>query len=279
MSARCCWIALAACVSLAVPARSDDADRQDAGPPTGFIYQTLEHDGETYAYSVFVPPEYTPDRAWPVILFLHGSGESGDDGFLQTEVGIGTAIRKNYRRVPAIVVMPQCRTNQAWVGKMAEMALRCVEETSRKYHLDPQRFYLTGLSLGGHGTWHIAAAYPGKFAAIVPICGFAELGQSTGLAAKLARRLRDVPVWCFHGANDDRVPVSKAREMVTALREAGGNVQYTEYPDGRHVIWDRVYEDPQLWKWLFAQKLDNPAGRARAPKSAAGGVIAPTIRP
>lgn len=231
------------------------ATAQSSPPaPTGFLYKTLELDGETYAYSIFVPPAYTPEKAWPVILFLHGSGERGRDGFLQTEVGIGRALRRHHELIPAIVVMPQCRENQTWVGTMARLALRCLEETSRAYHLDPQRIYLTGLSMGGQGAWHIAASLPDRFAAMINICGFAELGEDTGLAAKLAPQLVGLPIWCFHGAQDTNVPVQRGREIAEAVRAAGGIIDYTEYADGTHAIWDRVYDTPEVWRWLFAQK-------------------------
>lgn len=230
-----------------------------ASPPvTGFLYKTLDLDGQRYAYCVFVPPDYKPDQAWPVVLFLHGSGERGDDGFLQTEIGIGRALRRNHRQVPAIVVMPQCRPGQLWVGPMAVLALRCLEETSREYHLDAERIYLTGLSMGGHGAWLLAAELPGRFAAVVPVCGFAELGPSTGLAQRLAPRLKDVPIRVFHGALDTNVPAEKSREMAEAIRQAGGQVFYTEFPDGAHDIWDRVYGDPQVWRWLLEQRRSKP---------------------
>ncbi|MEW6250742.1 MAG: PHB depolymerase family esterase [Planctomycetota bacterium] len=244
----------------------------DAAPSApGFLYKTLQHQGETYAYSLFVPPEYTPERAWPVILSLHGSGERGSDGFLQTEVGIGTAIRRHASLFPTLVVMPQCRPGQTWIGPMGEIALRCVEQTSREYRLDPDRIYLTGLSLGGHGAWHLAAALPGRFAAVVPVCGFAELGKSTGVAEKLAANLKGQPIWCFHGARDQAVPVEKTRELVAAIKAAGGQVTYTEYADGAHNVWDRAYADRELWRWLFEQR--------RAPASQATQPAAPSAPP
>jgi predicted peptidase len=250
------WIALMPTLTLSLA----NPDSQPASAPaalaTGFLYRSVTIESEKYAYCVYVPPEYTPDKPWPVILFLHGSGERGDDGFLQTEIGIGRALRRNYRMIPAIVVMPQCRPNQPWVGPMAVMALRCLEETSREYHLDPQRVYLTGLSLGGHGAWNIAAELPGRFAALLIICGFADLGESTGEAARLAARLTNVPIWCFHGQKDDAVPVQKAREMVAAIKAAGGKIEYVEYPDGTHGIWDRVYDNREVWRWLFEQRRE-----------------------
>jgi len=247
-------IAMMPLLSLTLTLAEPPATSGLTSPACGFLYKSLTLDGQTYAYCVFVPPDYKPDRAWPVVLFLHGSGERGDDGFLQTEIGVGRALRRNYRQIPAIVVMPQCRPGQLWVGPMAVLALRCLEETSREYRLDPQRIYLTGLSMGGHGAWLLAASLPDRFAAVVPVCGFAELGPSTGLAQRLAPPLKNLPIRCFHGALDTNVPPAKSREMVEAIRQAGGQVSYTEFPDGAHDIWDRVYDDPQLWRWLLEQR-------------------------
>jgi len=254
-------------LTLANPSQTPSSAPADQRPATGFLYKTLTLDGQTCPYAVYVPPDYAPDRPWPVILFLHGSGERGNDGFLQTEVGIGTAIRRNHRLVPAIVVLPQCRPNEDWTGPMAQMALRCVEQTSREYRLDGDRVYLTGLSLGGQGVWHIAASLPDRFAAIVPICGFAEYGPDTGVADRIAARLAHVPVWCFHGETDDRVPVAKAREMIAALRKTGGEPRYTEYKGADHSIWDRTYSDPELWKWLLAQRRGAHPTTASQPAS------------
>ncbi len=218
---------------------------------SGFLFRKVTFESQDFPYCVFVPPSYTPQRAWPVILFLHGSGEAGDDGFLQTDVGIGRALRRYHRMIPAIVVMPQAPRQAQWTGTMSRMALRCVEETSRDYHLDPQRVYLTGLSLGGIGAWALAAELPDRFAAVVPICGVGD--------PDAAGRLKDLPIWAFHGSADDRVPVSGSREVVRALREAGSSkIQYTEIENGGHLIWDQAYADPQLWKWLFSQSRTQP---------------------
>lgn len=232
---------------------------------TGFLDKTLTLDGETYAYSVYVPPEYTSERAWPVILFLHGSGERGTDGLLQTEVGIGRAIRRHREWFPAIVVMPQCRPNATWfgpdgLGPMATMALKCVEAASREYRLDRERMYLTGLSLGGQGTWLIAAAFPGQFAAIVPICGFLELGPTptAGLTEQVAGQLVNENIWCFHGDADQAVSVTASRTLIAAIRAAGGNPRYTEYPGVGHNAWDAAYDTADLWRWLYIQKRAVP---------------------
>ncbi len=216
------------------------------GAARGFLYKELKLGETVYAYSVYVPPDYAPDEAFPLILFLHGSGERGDDGFRQTEVGLPAVIRRGGARPRALIVMPQCRAGQTWSGDMARMALRCVEQTAREYRVDAERLYLTGLSLGGAGTWLIGSALAERFAALVPVCGFGSKAD----AAKLAR----VPVWVFHGTLDDAVPVERSREMVQAIRAAGGSVKYTEYPNLAHNCWDAAYAEPELWRWLFEQR-------------------------
>lgn len=220
----------------------------------GFLYKTLDFEGTVYAYSVFVPPTYDPNQAWPAILFLHGSGERGSDGLLQTEVGIGTGLRRDYAHIPALVVLPQCPQNQVWVGQTARMALACLEQTSREYHLDAERLYLTGLSLGGQGTWEIATMAPNLFAALMPVCGFvAYQGDDAAAVRRVVERVKHLPIWVFHGDADNAVSVERSREMVVALKAAGADVQYTEYKGLGHDVWNATYRDRDVWKWLFAQ--------------------------
>jgi predicted peptidase len=139
---------------------------------TGFLDRTATLAGTEYKYQVFVPDNWTKKVWWPVILFLHGTGERGDDGLIQTEVGIGTAIRRDRNRLPAIAVMPQCRKKVWWAeSTMSDVAMAALEQAQKEFHANPQRIYLTGLSMGGYGTWYLAGRYPGKFAAITPICG------------------------------------------------------------------------------------------------------------
>ncbi len=232
----------------------------------GFLCFRIEFEGQVYPYVVYVPPEYDPHRPWPVILFLHGSGERGRDGLKQTEVGIGRAIRLHRSWIPAIVVMPQCPPGRRWDGSMLRMALACVEQTSARYHLDPRRVYLTGLSLGGEGAWRLAAELPDRFAAVVPICGFVGDPRSRppeDLVVRVARRVVHTPIWCFHGGSDPVVTVEQARTITAAIRAAGGQVRYTEIATAGHNVWDRAYNDRRLWQWLFAQRLDD-AGPAPA---------------
>ncbi|HEU0014232.1 MAG TPA: alpha/beta hydrolase-fold protein, partial [Longimicrobium sp.] len=151
---------------LSVPGDADAQRRE-----TGFLFRTLALGDSTYRYQVYVPPEYTPRRRWPVILFLHGAGERGTDGLAQTQVGLPAAIRRGVERWPAIVVIPQARPEQSWTGEMERLALSALARTEREYHTDPARVYLTGLSMGGYGTWSIAARHPGRFAALLVVCG------------------------------------------------------------------------------------------------------------
>ena len=246
----------------AVP--NDEATKpQEQAPATGFLYKTVEFQGTQYAYCVFIPPTYTEEQAWPVILALHGSGTVGDDGFLQTKEGISIAIRNNWKMFPAIVVMPQCRRGHWWQGEMLEMALKCVEDVSREYHCDQDRVYLTGLSMGGAGVWLLAARLPDAFAAVVPICGFwghPFLPADANELAAAAKNLAKLPIWCFHGDADRNVPIERDREIIQAIESAGGQVKFTEIPGGQHNVWDNTYANPVLWKWLFAQKRGANSG-------------------
>jgi predicted peptidase len=247
-----------ACALVLLTAQSAPAAPAGAA---GFLYKTLEIAGESYAYTVYLPPDYTPERRWPVVLFLHGSGERGSDGFLSSEVGLGSAIRRDYRRAPAIVVFPQCRPGQLWaasptdVGPMGRLALACLDRTQAEYSTDPDRVYLTGLSLGGHGAWRLAAAEPQRWAAAAPICGFLEdpSAASRGIAA-VVERIKGLPLWVVHGDKDTAVPADRSREIVAALRAADAPVHYVELKDVGHNAWDKAYADPEFWKWLLAQR-------------------------
>lgn len=243
---------------------------------TGFLDRTVTIDQVTYAYQVYVPREYTPQQSWPVILFLHGAGERGDDGLFQTEVGIGSAIRRHRDRFPCIVVMPQCRLEVGWSGDMERQALQALDQTMETFNCDPQRVCLTGLSMGGHGTWYMAARHPGKFAAIVPICGWIYMprddmppelkdrwltqnpfARQPDPFAAAAEQIGITPVWIFHGDADQAVSVDESRRMFEALRSAGGDVRYSEYMDIGHNSWDNAYAEKGLMPWLLTQKTQS----------------------
>jgi predicted peptidase len=239
---------------------------------TGFINRSTTVQGVDYKYQVFVPEDWTPHHKWPVILALHGAGERGSDGLLQTTVGIGPAIRLHRSVIEAIVVMPQCPKNYWWMlPPIDDMAMAALAAATKEFHGDARRTYLTGLSMGGYGAWYLAQKYPGRFAALVVICGgirppaaaqkaYPDLVKYTPpdspksyLAA--AERVGKIPVWIFHGADDEIVPVTESQRMAEAMKQVGAEVHYTEYPGVGHPSWIKAYEDPRLFPWLFSKSL------------------------
>lgn len=234
---------------------------------TGFLDRSAEVGGLTYPYQVYVPRTYDPATRWPVILFLHGSGERGSDGMRQTVVGIGSAIRWNPDRFPAVVVMPQAPADSNWQGEPAEAALAALTATEAELSTDPARVYLTGLSRGGNGVWYLAYHNPDRFAAVVPICGWvAQRGRLPAVPvegegtpyARVAERLARMPIWIWHGEMDESVTVEESREMAAALEAAGGDVRYTELLGVGHNAWDAAYGSESMMKWLLAQEREQP---------------------
>jgi len=233
---------------------------------TGFLDRTVTVSGRAYHYQVYVPADYASKPTWPAILFLHGAGERGDDGLLQTNVGLAPAIRQNPSRYPAIVVFPQVPRDSQWVGTPADMAIAALQQTMREFHVDPSRVYLTGLSMGGHGTWYVAYRHPELFAAVVPICGWVREfvmfrgsvpvvpGDSAQIMPLLVQKLGKVPIWIFHGEVDQVVNVNGSREPAAALKAAGANVRYTELLGLNHNSWDAAYASDEFVRWLFAQQ-------------------------
>jgi predicted peptidase len=232
--------------------------------------RTVTISGIGYRYQVYVPADFHSKKKWPVILFLHGAGERGSDGALQTDVGIAHAIRLNSSRFPFVVVMPQCQKDKIWGDPDMEVqALAALEASIKEFHGDRNRVYLTGLSMGGFGTWELASRSPGRFAALVPICsGVRPLKDWPQLRvtrvedariadpyADVARRIGSTPVWIFHGDADQSVPVEESRRMAEAIKAEGGNVKYTEYPGVDHNSWDNAYAEPELVPWLLSHSL------------------------
>ena len=231
---------------------------------TGFLNRTLTIGADTYRYQVFVPSSYTRSQSWPVVLFLHGGGERGTDGLIQTEVGIGSAIRRFADRFQAVVVLPQAHPPQGWTGSNADMALKALDQTEGEFATDKSRVYLTGLSMGGAGTWYIAYRHPNRFAALVAICARVRPSANTSDPvvpaadgepfAALAQRIRHLPIWIFHGDADKTVPVDESRGVAAALKALDVAVKYTELPGVGHNSWDAAYRSPELIEWLLAQR-------------------------
>jgi predicted peptidase len=225
---------------------------------TGFITKTFKNADESESqYWVFVPHDYDGKKEYPVILFLHGAGATKSDRIkppkLPIEYGIATAIKEQEKTFPFIVVIPRAEaparlayTTWRADSPNAKRALAILDEVMQAYKTDSKRVYLTGLSMGGGGTWSLAAAHPERWAAIVPICGQGD--------TKTAEKFKDIPCWCFHGDKDESIKVEASREMIAALKKTGGSPKYTEYPGIGHNSWDKTYATKELWTWLMEQK-------------------------
>ncbi len=196
----------------------------------------------TMKYLLYLPKDYQQKDSWPLLLFLHGAGERGDDLELVKKHGPPKLIASG-KDFPFIVVSPQCPQERWWEpGELATL----VDEIVEKQKVDKERIYVTGLSMGGFGTWSLAAYQPKRFAAIVPICGGGEPFTTMLLA--------HVPAWVFHGAKDPVVPLERSEKMVEAMKKFGGNVKFTVYPEAGHDAWTETYANPQLYQWLLQQK-------------------------
>ena len=197
---------------------------------------------EPLRYLLYIP-KTEANESLPLVLFLHGGGEGGNDIEKVKKHGLPKLIDEG-RNFPFIVVSPQNPSeSQFWDD---QQLIRLVDELVAELPIDPSRIYLTGLSRGGFGVWRLAIQNPHRFAAIVPICG--------GGPAPYAKKLKDVPVWVFHGARDPVIPLEESQRMVDALRKAGNNVKFTIYPEAKHDAWTESYESPELYQWLLKQR-------------------------
>jgi predicted peptidase len=219
-------------------------------------------DGSLVRYRWSEPGKIEPGRRYPLVLFLHGSGERGDDNRIQVRHGV-RPILDAARRLgePCFLIAPQCPDERWWSPMDAQFkhlvaarqpnplldpVLALVDEIMATRPVDPRRFYVTGLSMGGFATWDLLGRVPDKIAAAIPICG----GGDPSLAASF----KHVPIHAFHGEIDPEVPVSATREMIAALRKAGGEPKVTYFPDEGHVCWPQVYDNIEVIRWLFAQR-------------------------
>jgi predicted esterase len=216
---------------------------------TGFV-QCIhrDKDGRAWKYTLFVPAEYNADRTYPLLVYLHGFGARGVDGNKPTTDGPGPFIQEREETFNMLALFPQSETGH-WEADTTDdqRVITILEEVVRDYAVDRQRIYLTGTSMGGFGVWSLAAHYPHKWAAIVPICGGGDPAS--------AKAIKHIPCWCFHGACDNVIDVGQSRRMIEALQAAGASSRYTEYPDVGHGCWGRAYATPELWEWLRHQRL------------------------
>jgi predicted peptidase len=200
-------------------------------------------------YLLHVPPGAAPAGGWPVALFLHGAGERGRDLELVKREGLPRVVESD-PGLALVTIAPQCPPGATW-QPFAPTVLALLDHVLATRPVDAGRVYLTGISMGGYGTWALAAANPERFAAIVPICGGGL--RSLGFPERV-RELVRVPVWTFHGALDDIVPPDESRRLVDTLTDAGGDVRFTLYADLGHDSWTRAYADPALYEWLLAHR-------------------------
>ena len=219
---------------------------------------------QTLPYRLLQPSAYTPQQKYPLVIFLHGAGERGTDNQKQLIHGTGLFTNeKNRKEFPCFVFVPQCPEEQQWVDmpwaadsgvrppqpSMAmQLMLNALEKLLKEYSIDTNRLYVTGLSMGGFGTWDLITRFPGRFAAAAPVCGG---GDEQTITAAVGR----VPIWAFHSADDNVVKVHRSRKMVEAIRAVGGSPKYFEYSGLGHFSWGKAYAEPELLPWMFAQRL------------------------
>jgi predicted peptidase len=232
-----------------------------ARPAQTTVFQAMTYSNsrrETLGYRLFVPKAYDKRKRYPLILWLHGAAGRGTDNLKQISGGntvgshVWTAAEQQANH-PCIVVAPQCPEGNLWttVDKVSptrplELVLEFLSDLHKTFSVDAQRLYVSGQSMGGFGTWSLIAQNPRMFAAAIPVCG----GGNEAAAAQLTR----MPIWAFHGEQDQAVSVTRSRTMIAAIKRAGGTPRYTEYVGADHAIWDRVFAEPELLPWVFAQK-------------------------
>jgi predicted peptidase len=216
-------------------------------------------DGTVLRYRWSAPASPEPGKTYPLVLFLHGSGERGDDNKAQLKHGVMPIIRGAEKLgKPVFLIAPQCPADRWWSAPapdrtaltaasqpnpLMEAVLGLVADIQKNHPVDPKRFHVTGISMGGFGTWDLLGRAPGRIASAIPICGGGDPAQ--------AAKFKDVPVWAFHGAADQVVPAGATRSMIEALEKAGGKPKVTYYPGVSHDSWTRTYDNPEVIRWLL----------------------------
>lgn len=230
------------------------------------LYQSSD-DG-SLPYRIHLPQTIEHGRKYPLILFFHGAGERGTDNGGQLRFGIDELLAySEKRRQPVIIIAPQVPISEQWVdtpwtadahtmpeepSRSMRLTIDLLKETIDELPVDPERVYVTGLSMGGFATWDIIQRLPELFAAAIPVCGGGDAAE--------ADAIKDIPQWAFHGDRDWVIKPQRSRDMIAALREAGGHPKYTEYPGLQHDIWDTTYANEAVWQWLFEQRNKRCSG-------------------
>ena len=233
------------------------------------VYTSEKYNG-SMPYRLYVPEDYDPNTKYPLVTFLHGAGERGTDNekhINKPEYITSRLImtKKNKETYKCLIFAPQCPENEQWVdtpwangnyslsdvpeSKSMKIAMELLDKICSEYSVDNDRLYITGMSMGGFGTWDAIMRYPNKFAAAAPVCGAAD--------PSMAGILKEIPIRTYHGDKDDIVPVKGTRDMVKALEDIGGNIAYTEYKNVMHSSWVNAYTDRELLPWMFEQRLSS----------------------
>lgn len=229
--------------------------------------QYVDEEGDTLNYRIAYP-DFSGSQSYPLLIFLHGGGERGNDNVAQLKWGVQNFVTDDWMKThKAIVLAPQVPDDEGsgWSNfegsfretgepltlgdepaKPLKMTMEVVDQLIENFSVDTDRIYITGMSMGGFGTWDAIARWPDRFAAAVPVCG--------GGAPSTAERIAHIPIWATHGADDPTVPAEMSRQMIKAIQEAGGQPGYTEYPGVGHFSWLQTYDDEYLIDWLFSQK-------------------------
>lgn len=233
------------------------------------VFTNRANPSEVLPYRLAKPADWSPTNRYPLLVFLHGAGERGTDN--QRQVSLGRSwMEQAVAQHHAIVVAPQCPPDARWVevdwilpahampaepSRPMRLLLDLLPAIEKDCGVDPARRYVAGLSMGGYGTWDALCRRPDYFAAGVPICGGGDEKQAAAIAA--------IPLWAFHGEVDNVVPVARSRNMIEALKKAGGAPKYTEFPGVNHFSWNKAFRDPQLLAWLFEQKRSDSGAAAK----------------
>lgn len=230
---------------------------QEEGGFSALTYRNKR--GQTMPYRLFVPADYRKANRYPLVLWLHGGAGRGNDNLKQITGGNTSGARvwtkpENQSGFACLVVAPQCAEDELWATietaqptEQLFMAVEIIKDLQRRFSIDDRRIYVAGQSMGGFGAWSLITSYPRRFAAAVPICGGGDESK--------ARLIVKENIWAFHGEMDESVSVERSRRMIEAIRRAGGAPRYTEYKGEGHVIWEKVFKEPELLPWVFAQRV------------------------
>jgi predicted peptidase len=257
LAVTCCFLFAIVASSMNKITTADELDRFEAREYT-------DASGAKLLYRLLKPKDYDKTKKYPLVLFFHGAGERGNDNKKQLVHGMRDfASDKIMEQYPCFVVAPQCPSGVQWVDtpwsalshempdkptQPMRMSIDLVGELEKEFSIDSNRLYVTGLSMGGFGTWDTIQRNPDMFAAAAPICG----GGDSRL--ELVKPIANLPIWAFHGDKDTAVKTQRSRDMIDALKKAGGSPRYTEYPGIGHNSWSATYSNPELYKWMFSQQ-------------------------